>query len=135
MGCVAFHPEAEAYFFAAARYYEEQADRLGLGFIFAVERTCQRLSALPQSGHPFGSRLRLALVPGFPYSLIYCADSSHLAVVAVAHLNRRPGYWRTRTRVAYEPTRHAATTSQLPGEVSGSLLALDLRGFGEIGQR
>lgn len=97
MRSAAFHPEAEAEFFAAARYYEGQAAGLGLDFIAAVERTYQRLSMFPESGHPFGSRVRRALVPGFPYSLVYHADSNRLVVVAVAHLHRRPGYWRTRT--------------------------------------
>ena len=59
---VAFHPDAEAEFLAAARYYEAQAENLGLDFISAVERTYRRLEAFP-----------------------------------VAHLHRRPGYWRGRT--------------------------------------
>jgi len=36
---VAFHPEAEAEFIAAAQYYEGEAENLGLDFISAVERT------------------------------------------------------------------------------------------------
>jgi len=94
---VAFHPEAQAEFLAAARYYEGQAENLGLDFISAVERTYQRLAAFPESGHPFGSRLRRVLVPGFPYGLVYRAEPDGLFVVAVAHLHRRPGYWRSRT--------------------------------------
>ena len=97
MRSVAFHPEAEAEFLAAARFYEDQAENLGLDFTSAVERTYQRLAAFPQSGHPFGSRLRRALVPGFPYGLIYRAEPDRLFVVAVAHLHRRPGYWWART--------------------------------------
>jgi plasmid stabilization system protein ParE len=61
---VAFHPEADAEFLAAARYYEGQAENLGLDFVAAVQRTYQRLAAFPESGHPFGSRLRCA-VPSF----------------------------------------------------------------------
>jgi plasmid stabilization system protein ParE len=94
---VAFHPDAEAEFSAAARYYEAQAENLGADFISSVERTYGRLAAFPESGHPFGSRLRRALVPGFPYALVYRVDSDYLLIVAVAHLHRRPGYWRART--------------------------------------
>ena len=97
MRSVAFHPEADAEFLATARYYEGQAENLGLDFIAAVQRTYQRLAAFPESGHPFGSRLRRALVPGFPYGLIYRVESECLFIVAVAHLHRRPGYWRVRT--------------------------------------
>ena len=97
MRTVAFHPEAEAEFSAAARYYEAQAENLGFDFISSVERTDARLAAFPESGHPFGSRLHRALVPGFPYALVYNLASDHLFIIAVAHLHRRPGYWRERT--------------------------------------
>ena len=96
MRSVAFHPEAEAEFLAAARYYEAQADNLGLTFITAVERLYERLAGFPESGRVFSSRLRRALVPGFPYGLIYRIESDRLLIVAVAHLHRRQGYWRAR---------------------------------------
>ena len=97
MKSVAFHPEAEAEFIAAARYYEDQAQNLGLDFISAVEATYQRLATFAESGRPFGSRLRRVLVPGFPYGLIYRAEPDRAFIVAVAHVRRRPGYWRSRS--------------------------------------
>jgi plasmid stabilization system protein ParE len=93
---VAFHPEAQAELIAAARYYEAQAENLGLDFISAAEATYRRLVSFPESGRPFGSRLRRVLVPGFPYGLIYRPEPDRMLVVAVAHLRRRPGYWRSR---------------------------------------
>jgi plasmid stabilization system protein ParE len=93
---VAFHPEAQAEFMAAARYYEAQAENLGFDFISAVEATYRRLVTFPESGRPFGSRLRRVLVPGFPYGLIYRTEPDRVLVVAVAHVRRRPGYWRSR---------------------------------------
>ena len=71
MRSVAFHPEAQAEFIAAARHYESQAENLGLDFVAAVEATYQRVVAFPESGRPFGPRLRRVLLPGFPYGLIY----------------------------------------------------------------
>jgi len=93
---VAFHPDAQEEFIAAARYYETQAENLGLDFISAVEATYRRLVTFPESGRAFGSRLRRVLVPGFPYGLIYRAERDLLLIVAVAHVRRRPGYWRSR---------------------------------------
>jgi len=84
---VEFHPEAEAELVSAARYYEEHAENLGVDL----------LAAVPESGHPFGLRLRRVLVPGFPYGLIYRAEADRILIVAVAHLHRRPGYWRRRS--------------------------------------
>ena len=96
MKSVGFHPEAEAEFIAAAQRYEGQAENLGLDFIAAVERTYRRLMTFPESGHLFGRRLRRVLVPGFPYGLLYRAEPDQIFIVAVAHLRRRPGYWRHR---------------------------------------
>jgi plasmid stabilization system protein ParE len=93
---VAFHPEAQAEFIAAARHYESQAENLGLDFVSVVEATYRRLVTFPESGRPFGSRLRRVLVPGFPYGLIYLAERDRVLIVAVAHVRRRPGYWRSR---------------------------------------
>ena len=45
----------------------------------------------------FGSRLRRVLVPGFPYGLVYGIEAERIAIVAVPHLNRRPGDWRARS--------------------------------------
>lgn len=75
MTALVFHPEAGAELAAAAQYYEEQAEHLGTDFVSAIERTCARLSSFPESGHPFGSRLRRMLVPGFPYGVVYRAES------------------------------------------------------------
>ena len=96
MRSVAFHPEAAAEFTAASRFYESQAENLGRDFIAAVVTTYQRLVTFPESGRPFGSRLRRILVPGFPYALIYRPQADRALIVAVAHLRRRPGYWRAR---------------------------------------
>jgi plasmid stabilization system protein ParE len=94
---VAFDPEAQAEFIAAARYYEAQAENLGLDFISTVEATYRRLASFPESGRPFGSRFRRVLVPGFPYGLIYRAEPDRVLIIAVAHVRRRPGYWRSRS--------------------------------------
>ena len=97
MRSVEFHPEAAAEFIAAAQYYEQQAQNLGSDFVSAVQRTYQRLVDFPESGHPFGPRLRRVLVPGFPYGLLYRPEADRILIVAVAHLHRRPGYWRSRS--------------------------------------
>lgn len=47
MKSVSFHPEAEAEFIAAARYYEQQAGNLGFDFVSAVENTYRRFVEYP----------------------------------------------------------------------------------------
>lgn len=67
--------EAEAEFISASQYHEEHAENLGFDFVTAVQRSYQRLLDFPDSGRPFGGRLRRVLLPGFPYELIYRAEA------------------------------------------------------------
>jgi plasmid stabilization system protein ParE len=93
---VEFHPEAQRELIAAVRYYEQYADNLGVDFISAVETACAHLERFPESGRPFGNRLRRFLVPRFPYGVLYQVAEGRIRVVAVANLRRKPGYWRDR---------------------------------------
>lgn len=96
MRSVEFHPEAAAEFVAAVQFYEAQAENLGLDFASAVRRATQRIVEYPNSGTPFGRRLRRVLVSQFPYGLLYRVEPERVYIVSVMHLHRRPGYWRSR---------------------------------------
>ena len=96
MRSVDFHPEAQNEFASAARFYEDRRQGLGLDFALTVQRTYERLLEFPDAGAPFGRRLRRALVPKFPYGLLYRVEPDRIYVIAVMHLHRRPGYWRSR---------------------------------------
>ena len=96
MRSVEFHPDAQDEFISAAQFYESQTDVLGLDFVLTVQRTYERLREFPASGAPFGRRLRRLLVPKFPYGLLYRVEPERIYIVAVMHLRRRPGYWRSR---------------------------------------
>ena len=96
MKSVAFHPAAQDELAAAARFYEDQRHGLGLDFTLTIQRTYQRLLEFPAAGPPFGRRLRRVLVPKFPYGLLYRVESDRIYIIAVMHLHRRPGYWRSR---------------------------------------
>jgi hypothetical protein len=39
---------------------------------------------------------RRALVARFPYQVVYRIRPGEIVIVAVAHLKRRPGYWKNR---------------------------------------
>jgi plasmid stabilization system protein ParE len=93
---VEFHPEAQNEFVLAARFYENQRQGLGLDFTLTIQRTYERLLESPASGAPFGRRLRRVLVPKFPYGLLYRVEADRIYIIAVMHLQRRPGYWRSR---------------------------------------
>jgi len=93
---VEFHPEAQSEFVAAAQFYENRTEGLGLDFTLTVQRAYERLLGHRASGAPFGRLLKRVLVPKFPYGLLYRVEPDRIYIVAVMHLHRRPGYWRSR---------------------------------------
>ena len=96
MRSVEFHPEAQAELISAARFFEGQTVNLGLKFIRTIQRASQGIPAFPNRGRRFGGHLRRLLVPGFPYGLLYRVEPDRIFILAVMHLHRRPGYWRSR---------------------------------------
>lgn len=91
-----FHPEAEQEFIEAAAFYEQNVTGLGERFGKEVRRAIVRLMEYPLIGSLIDADLRRLLLTRFPYFLIYSSTSDLLRVVAVAHVHRRPGYWRIR---------------------------------------
>jgi len=82
---------------AAARYYEER--RIGLGNLFLneVEHAVAFAAEHPSAGTALGDGFRWALTRRFRHAVIYRERAGGIEVIAVAHLRRRPGYWRDRT--------------------------------------
>ena len=93
---VEFHRRAAEEFLSAVESYESQSPGLGGSFASAVLRASTQVAEFPESGRPFGHRIRRVLVNGFPYGMLYNAEPNRIFVVAVAHLHRRPDYWRER---------------------------------------
>jgi hypothetical protein len=91
-----FHPEAQAELVAAAHYYEEQRSGLGDDFLTQVEQALAVALQYPSSGTPLGSGFRWVLTQRFRYAVVYREIENGIIVIAVAHLRRRPGYWRKR---------------------------------------
>jgi plasmid stabilization system protein ParE len=97
-----FHPLARAEYVEAIVYLEQRRSGYGEKFEAEVGATLERVRQFPQSG---------ARVPGYPphvdirafplrlfrYSLMVGFDGDEAIVYAVAHQQRRSGYWRGRT--------------------------------------
>lgn len=91
-----FHPEAEVEFIESAAHYEGEVPGLGQRFGRAVREALELLLANPKIGSPLDPELRSFVVGSFPYSIIYASHGNLLFVLAVAHGNRKPGYWKSR---------------------------------------
>ena len=100
---VTVHADAAAEVEAAAVWYDDQHDGLGLQFLAAVDRAIQHARAWPLSGTavmglPADLVVRRLPLSRFPYHLAYLVvGDDRIQILAVAHDHRRPGYWRSRT--------------------------------------
>lgn len=95
---VRLEPEAKQELAAAAGWYEERRERLGLEFVAEVDAVFAAIARSP-SRFPLYPRVapelvvRRAAARRFPYSIAFIELATAVRVLAVAHERRRPGYW------------------------------------------
>jgi plasmid stabilization system protein ParE len=82
----------------AIHSYGAQAPGLGSAFLIEVLSAADRIARFPEAWHPLGEDVRRCRLSRFPYALIYTIDNGDILVLAVAHLHRRPDYWRDRLK-------------------------------------
>ncbi len=101
MIAVRYHPLARDELRAAVRH--DESERTGRGGLLeaAVSHVLRRIRRLPRSapnwpGLREAAQVRRAIVKRHPYFVVYAILPEQIVVVAVAHMRRRPGYWRDR---------------------------------------
>jgi len=95
---VRLDPEAEAELQEAASCYaarSKAASRRFLKQVLALARVIgDAPDRFPRLVDPRTERpVHRALVPGFPYALVFLAADDRVHILAVAHTRRDPGYW------------------------------------------
>jgi plasmid stabilization system protein ParE len=100
MATYGFHPEALAEYHDAASYLLERTSPLiAAAFIAEVETAISRVLVNPETWRVVETpNIRRYLLNRFPYALYYRweTERNRVAVYAVMHLQRQPGYWRRR---------------------------------------
>ena len=91
-----FHSQAECELDKAVRYYEECLTGLGIEFAEEVYAAIARIIAYPKAWTKLSKHTRRCLVNRFPFGLIFQVKDSMIRIIAVANLNRKPGYWKRR---------------------------------------
>ena len=93
---VAYHRLAAKELVKTAAFYEERRPRLGDRFLDSVEAVQEQIRRWPELGRREPAGAQSLKVKRFPFRVVYLAQPDRFWVVAVAHLSRRPGYWRRR---------------------------------------
>ncbi|MEP7211877.1 MAG: type II toxin-antitoxin system RelE/ParE family toxin [Acidobacteriota bacterium] len=89
----AFHPEARVEFIEAIAYYETCRAGLGIRFSREVHSTIERITRRPSAWPKNSKYTRRCLTTRFPFGVIYEIRKDDVLIIAVTHLNRKPGYW------------------------------------------
>ena len=76
--------------------YSAQSPGLDHQFLAEIESACENISHHPDAWPELQVGVRRYRLTRFPYGLIYASADTKIVVLAVAHLHRKPGYWRRR---------------------------------------
>jgi plasmid stabilization system protein ParE len=93
---IAFLPAAQSELDSAFSWYEEQAVGLGNEFLDELDKTLRLIATFPELQPLIDKKVRRCLVNRFPYAIFYGVADHSIIVVAVAHLRRKPDYWKSR---------------------------------------
>src|SRR5580658_2600152 len=77
-------------------WYAAQAPGLERRSIDEMQTARRRIAQRPHAWRPLGDGVRRFRLERFPYGLIYVVEGEEIVVLAVAHLHRKPNYWRSR---------------------------------------
>jgi plasmid stabilization system protein ParE len=91
-----FHPLAKIELNDAAVYYDDQQKGLGLDFIEEIYATIKRILQFPKAWSKLSKNTFRCLVNRYPYGIIYQVKKNEIRIIAIMHLNRKPGYWQRR---------------------------------------
>lgn len=96
-------PEAMGELAEAALWYERRSEGLGKELLDEVQAVLPRIGGLPESfprlvDVPEDLEIRRALLPRFPYALVFVVAPEDIQDIAVAHTKRRARYWLDRVR-------------------------------------
>lgn len=91
-----FAPVAQLELDETFAYLEDEKTGLGYRFTADVDEALRRIQVHPLAWHPLGRNLRRCHLKHFRYGVIYRIRGGQAEVIAIAHDNRRLGYWRDR---------------------------------------
>jgi plasmid stabilization system protein ParE len=91
-----YHPEAIVEAWEALHWYAERNETVADNFWDELRVTRQLVAEHPGSWTPYLHGTRILQLKRFPYGLVYIERGDQIIGIAVAHLKRRPGYWRKR---------------------------------------
>jgi len=96
-------PEAVEEMSEAVAWYEERREGLGQEFLEELRQVMTWVIHRPASfprlrDVPHDLDIRRALLPRFPFAVVFLRAEQTIRVLAIAHQKRRPNYWLNRVQ-------------------------------------
>ena len=98
MARVDLHAKAALEAEASALWYEQQSPGLGEEFLGELASAIRAIRESPDRWFRTSGGERRYLLHRFPFAVIYRHRSGDIFILAIAHVRRRPGYWKDRVR-------------------------------------
>ena len=95
---IRYHDEAAWEIEDAFEWYEAQQKGLGSKLAEETETAIFRIMSFPFLHVEIHEDIRRAILPVFPYAIIYSVVNDEIQVHAFSHLHREPLYWKGRIR-------------------------------------
>jgi plasmid stabilization system protein ParE len=93
---VVVQPQSDLDIQAAALWYEEQQNGLGMRFLDELDLVFRRIKENPRQFPRVEAEIHRALLHRFPYGVYFLVESEEVTVLAVLHLHRHPDVWKGR---------------------------------------
>lgn len=93
---IVINDDADEELVAAAVFYESREPGLGEEFLYEFSKSLAKIRDRPLSSGIYFDHYRRYVMPRFPYGVVYRIEGEQILILAVAHVRRRPGYWRGR---------------------------------------
>ena len=98
---VSLSPEAVVELAEAAAWYETRQPGLAIRFLQEVDHTQHAIQSRPLSFPKLAHtsvdlEIQRALLPQFPYALVFIELQTETRILAAAHTKRHPDYWLNR---------------------------------------
>lgn len=94
---VDFHPAAEDDAAGAQEWYQARSAIAARAFVTELLASVEAVMEAPERWPRYLAGTHRYIFPKYPFSLIYRISGENIAIVAVAHHRRAPGYWIDRT--------------------------------------
>ena len=91
-----FDPQADEEYTEALLYYTNIEAEVGERFYDEIESLISDIRKAPTRFRIIQGRVRRHLSQIFPYAVLYLDEPDRVVIVAVMHMHREPGYWRSR---------------------------------------